>query len=335
MKKLIILTVVLAGVAGGVFYWTQNKTEPVAEEIVAVEEEASDSVDDVSVEAEEVTKEVDCDLAVSNHQLYYYTSEDGLDFTKKNFISSLTSVPNLHYDEKEGNIVVSFQSFEGVSNLCDKMAYARIDLEGNLLTEIEPLRVESGTYFTGFDPTLVSVKDQLILVYTVRPKGKTYPCISVATANGDGPEDGFKNLEQIVWCSENDDENYMDPSAVVVGDELYLYIPSDKAMASPTPVSYFAKVDVSSSDASDWELTETGTVEGAGLFLLGEMVPQPDDEDCPYAFYGTVQNSIKRGCSEDGLSFSKAVESILPTAADPGVVLLPDGSYGLVYSASK
>lgn len=282
----------------------------------------------VETPVEEV-KEVACEIPVPTHELTLYTSEDGLSFTKQNALLERTSVPNLFYDEEEEDFIVSFQSFENLSNLCDQIAYTRLSTDGEITQEVQPIKVESELYFRGFDPTLISVKDQMVMVYTVRPQGKKYPCISMAVAETEDVADGFIGLDQILWCSENDDENYMDASAVVVGEEVYLYLPSDKAMSSTKPVSYFAKVDVSSEDSSEWEVMETDSINDLGLFLLGEMV-ETDDSECPYAFYGTYKGSVKRVCSQDGLNFDSSAASILSSGADPGVWQLPDGTYVMV-----
>lgn len=286
----------------------------------------------------QVSTSVNCPLPVQNDKLYFYTSADGLNFTKQKFIQSLSSVPNIIYDSAEENYILSFQSFEGKSDLCDKLAYVRLSQDGEVIGSVQPINISSSTYFTGFDPTLVEFNGKFILVYTVRPPGKKFPCISVAVSKSADIADGFTNLDQIVWCSNNDSENFMDPSAVVVEQDgkslLYIYTPKDSAMASGTPASYYAIVDASSSSTSDWSLTESGEVGETGAFLLGEMVSNPTDAACPYAFYGTAQGNIKRACSSDGLHFSSQADSLF-SGADPAVTLAPDGSYVLTFASAN
>lgn len=337
MKSFLALSalVFLCLAVGGAVWLLLDGSDPVksddqTEEAIAINQEVVEEIPSVQDQPVQAQK-VNCDVAVPNDDLVLYTSQDGLELVKQGALFSRASVPNLLFDQDAGDFILAFQSFENLSTLCDRMAYVRLATDGTV-SDISPLIVKSSTYLNGFDPTLVSVQGKLVLVYTVRPPGKTHPCISLASANGDDVSDGFTNLDQILWCSDGDSENYMDASAVVVGDELFVYIPSDAAMASGHPSSYFAKVDVASTNSEDWELTQTGAIDDAQLFLLGEMMAQPESNSCPYAFYGTYQNTVRRACSLDGLIFDSDTQVILSQAADPGVARKPDGGYFLVVS---
>jgi hypothetical protein len=259
----------------------------------------------------------ECQMPSPNVDLYFYTSDDGADFSDGEEIYTRISVPHLFYDEAEDNYIASFQIFEEAP-LCGGMGYTRVSLEGEILEDVESIDVDAD-YYSGFDPTLVTVNDQLVSVYTVRPSGMTQPCISVAVG------DDISSLvgTDIVWCSDNDDEQFMDAAAVFIDPYLYVYIASDNSMSSSSPINYYMIIDVDS-----WEAVETGEITGVDVFFLGSIV-ETDDNNCPYRFYGTYKGFVRSACSVNGLDFDVDEEFIV-SGADPGVAIDGDGSYAMV-----
>ncbi len=256
-----------------------------------------------------------CQTPGDNTDLYFYTSEDGASFSEGELIYDLVSVPNIFIDQDQ--LIVSFQIFQDPP-FCGGMAYIPVSFDGKVLDDVAALSMDSD-YLNGFDPTIVEVNNQIVLAHTVRPSGMKKPCISVAV----GEDISSLKGTDILWCSDNDDEQYMDASAVFIDPYLYLYIPSDNSMSSSNPVNYYAQVDVNS-----WEIVETGKITDADLFLLGSIVTT-DEDNCPYRFYGTYQGKVRSACTEDGLSF-EVDEEFIVEGADPGVAQLDDGSYVMV-----
>jgi hypothetical protein len=257
----------------------------------------------------------ECQTPGSNTDLYFYTSDDGASFSNGEKIYELVSVPNILVEED--NLIVSFQIFQDPP-FCGGMAYIPVSFDGEVLDDVQALSMD-GDYFTGFDPTLLTVNEQMVLTYTVRPSGMKNPCISVAVG------DDISSLKgtDILWCSDDDDEQFMDSSALFLDPYLYIYVPSDNSMSSSSPVSYYAQVDV-----NDWEIVKTGKITDLDMFLLGEIIAT-DDDSCPYRFYGTYQRKVRSACTEDGLSF-EVDEEFIVDGADPGVAQLDDGSYVMV-----
>ena len=261
-----------------------------------------------------------CMLPSARSALHFYTSSDGRTFSGDALIYSRVSVPHILHDKSSDQYLVSFQIFEDPP-LCDTMGFIKLSTSGTVLGPVSHLSVKS-ELVNGFDPTLLMVRDKLALVYTVRPPNKKQPCITVAIGSDIST---LVQQKDLLWCSETDSEAYMDPAAIFIDPYLYVYTPSDASMSTGTPVSYYAKIDV-----SQWTIGASGKISNLSMFLLGSMVATGDSA-CAYRFYGTMQNQVRTACTQDGVTFTMGSDVL--AGVDPGVARNSTGGYAMVIAA--
>ena len=259
-----------------------------------------------------------CVPASDRSELVLYGSSDGTSFTDAVQLFSPASVPHIFFDAPDDAFLVSFQAFTD-GPLCDRMAYLRLSPNGETLEETRSLAITS-EFFNGFDPTLLAMDDRLVLSYTVRPPGRTQPCISLAV--GDSVDD-LVGRDDLLWCSADDAEAFMDSSAIYVAPYILVYIPSDASMTSAQPVNYYAKID-----PERWSIVESGQITGVEMFFLGSIVATLD-AGCPYRFYGTYQEHVRSACSANGVDFVLESSNLL-MGADPGVAWSAGAGYRMV-----
>lgn len=309
---------------------TQEEPAPeqdaTAEQIEEAQEQVQEEESDEELElgSEEQIVAVDCPSAAPNDELILYTSNNGMNFDHVGSVHGESSVP--HIIEYNDELIVTHQSFMDTSDLCGRMAYTIISEDGDVIDGPNPIDVQGKNIFNGFDPTLIEIDGDLALVYTVRPPGKAQPCISVALSDG-GIDGTFQDIEGVLWCDDQDQEAYMDPSAIMNGDWLLVYMASPEAMKARETVNYVMQIDTDKS-SSKWEIGGVSEESSLEMYQLGSTLRGEKNDECRMLFYGTKSGQIGRSCTNNVGVFS-SVEWII-AGADPGVTRSSNGTYYMV-----
>jgi hypothetical protein len=274
-------------------------------------------------------------ISPSDMSVYIFTSDDGLDFEKRNFVAK-AAVPHMMQAEN-GDLIATFQYFKDEEVSMGSMAYSVSEDLG--LTWSDPVVLDivdlpgvadqktakKPTMPQPVDPTLAQLEDGRFRIYfTYHEVGYDYP--GPASAIADSMDGEFEYEGKLF---ESNEAYILDPS-VVYFDGLWHYFTSSNGLNSEKKkgdVQDYVAYHAISEDGQEFELQDKLSVE---FSMLGGAVVTDDG----IRFFGSDPDGKSSGFSEDGYEW-ELVEEAEGRCSDPGTVYLGDDSYIMLCQSSN
>jgi hypothetical protein len=252
--------------------------------------------------------------------LFLATSEDGLEFTEGEEILTEAGVPNL-LTNSEDDIVLIYQYFSSTDEaMFDQIAYSVSSDEGKTWSEPKAITFEGlpeplDAAKKPMDPTLVKTEngDGFALYFTYHAKGAKNANLFVALSSSEDLTQPFVVQETPALSISG--ANLLDPAVVFLKDTWHHYSWQDKSennyhSESEDGLTFTKQQDISLS-----------------MDFLGQAVVVNNG----LRFYGTGKEGVMSAFSYDGNNWTMDIGS-RAMGADPGVLLMPDGTYLMVYT---
>ena len=247
--------------------------------------------------------------------LYISYSTDGLTFTGEKLFVPHAGVGNLILGSN-GEIIATFQYFSYQNeDMFDKICYTVSTDGGITWSEIKLLNITDLPMGpNAVDPTLVLLEDgKYRLYFTYEAHGDGNP--QLYSALGDSMNSEFVNEGKQLEV----DSIILDPAVVYFNGKYHHYTVSHEGDSERSMVSFHSVSDT----GLDFE--EVGTFE-EDIQFLGDVIAVDDG----LRFYGSG-TGIQSAFSTDGYTWTMD-EGTRANGADPGVVILNDGSYVMIYT---
>ena len=247
--------------------------------------------------------------------LYIAYADNGLDFAGDKLFIPHSGVGNLILGN-DGEIVATFQYFSYQNEeLFDKICYSTSTDGGVTWSSIKRLNItELPQGPNAVDPTLVLLEDgKYRLYFTYEAEGDGNP--QLYSALGDSLDSEFVNEGKQLET----DSIILDPAVVYFNGKYHHYTVSHESEDERSMLSFHSVSDT----GLDFE--EVGTFE-EDMQFLGDVIAVDDG----LRFYGSGMG-IQSAFSTDGYTWTMD-EGKRVDGADPGVVMLNDGSYVIIYT---
>lgn len=252
--------------------------------------------------------------------LFIATSEDGLEFTEGKEILTEAGVPNL-LRKSNGDIVLTYQYFSSTNeDLFDQIAYSISSDEGETWSEPETIAFEGlpeplDAAKKPMDPTLVKTENGngFALYFTYHAKGAKNADLYVALSSSEDLTQPF--IVQKTPALNIPGVNLLDPAVISFKETWHHYSWQDKSdnnyhSTSTDGITFTKQKDIS-----------------LGMDFLGQVIATNNG----LRFYGTGKEGVMSATSPDGSTWAMDSGS-RAMGADPGVLLMPDGTYLMVYT---
>lgn len=255
-----------------------------------------------------------------NGSLVMATSEDGLTFSEGAEILTEAGVPNL-LTNSEGDIVLIYQYFSSTDeSMFDQIAYSISSDEGKTWSEPQAITFEElpeplDAAKKPMDPTLVKTEngDGFALYFTYHAKGAKNADLYVALSSSEDLSQPF--IVQETPALSISGANLLDPAVILFEGTWHHYSWQDKSdnnyhSTSTDGITFTKQKDISLS-----------------MDFLGQVIAT----DSGLRFYGTGKEGVMSATSPDGSTWTMDKGS-RTMGADPGMLLMPDGTYLMVYT---
>lgn len=249
--------------------------------------------------------------------LYIATSDDGLTFSNEQLFLPHAGVGHLLLTD-DAVIIATFQYFSYRNeDLFDVIAYATSEDFGETWSSVKPITI------TGLpegpnavDPTLMQLEDGTFRLYfTYHQRGDQFPQLFSAYANS--IEEPFENEGKQLET----EEMVLDPAVIYFDNTWHHYTVKheDGMMGSPDD-----QVSVHSTSSTGLNFNRQEDIM-LDFGMLGDVIQDNDG----MRFYAGEKSAF----STDGYTWTMDPGTRGVMGADPGVAMLPDGSYIMIYTS--
>ncbi len=251
--------------------------------------------------------------------LYQAASKDGISFGTSTLVLKQAGVPNL-LRTKDGRIILTYQYFSSEDrSLFDAIAYSASEDDGKTWTTPKALALSGvptpiDADKRPMDPTLVQLEDgSLRLYFTYHAAGRKHAELYSAT-NAVGDIGGTFAVSAAPALT-IDETNLLDPTVVLLGGTWH----------------HFSWQDGSDDNFHSTSSDGLEFIRQADVSLPMDFLGQAISTGSSIRMYGTGEGGVVSAMSSDGFSWKMDSGSRMQ-GADPGVAVLADGTYLMVYS---
>ncbi|MFH1547346.1 MAG: hypothetical protein ABIC57_02565 [bacterium] len=327
MKKilLIIISILLLGIISfSTYYLFFMKKEEKTADDVSVDESAKLLIEEDMIHQEET---LDYPSWIPQNtgggapwydDLYYATSDDGMTFEEQGLFLPHSGVGHLLLTQ-EDELIATFQYFSYENEeLFDKIAYSISGDYGITWSPVKLVNIGMPNVIKGgkqspnaVDPTLIQLEDgSFRLYFTYEQPEDGFPQLYSATSDS---IDGYFKWEGKQLTTE---QIVLDPAVVFFDNMWHHYTTRHEDFGGET----VRNVHSTSEDGLSFERQDDIEI---GMSFLGDVI----EVDGGLRFYGGQSSSF----SEDGYTWTMD-EGRRLEGADPGVAIMPDGTYIAIYT---